>query len=208
VRTAGGLNVADAIAVQAKNDLTTAYSFAAGQACDSDLTGLDLGGLSLTPGVYCFNNTAGLTGTVTLNAQGSANSVFVFKVGSSLTTASSSTVAFINGGHGGRVFWQVTESATLGSSSDFAGTIMALTSITLNTSATINCGRALARNGAVTMDTNVVSINTAGCDSADVSGIPEPSSYLLMTTGLLAGLFAAARARSRSRLAAIARIAQ
>jgi len=123
------------------------------------LTGQDLGGLTLTPGVYCFTSSAQLTGTLTLNAQGNANAVFIFKMGSTLTTASNSSVVMINGGSPCNVFWQVGSSATLGTTTSFIGNILALTSITLTTNATVN-GRALARNGAVTLDSNTV---TAAC---------------------------------------------
>ena len=155
VVTNGAIHAADAAAAQAQNDLTTAYNNLAGQGCTSDLTGQNLGTLVLTPGVYCFASSAQLTGTLTLNAQGNANSVFIFKIGTTLTTASNATVSVINGGPACNVFWQVGSSATLGTGTTFAGNILALTSITLNTTARIS-GRALARNGAVTLDSNNV----------------------------------------------------
>jgi type VI secretion system secreted protein VgrG len=114
---------------------------------------------------------------------GKPNAVFVFKIGSTLTTASSSAVLFTNGGQGDSLFWQVGSSATLGTSTAFAGNILALTSITLNTTASIDCGRALARNGAVTMDTNHVSIDTQGCETSSGGGgttVPEPSTTSLL----------------------------
>jgi hypothetical protein len=153
--TNGAINAANAVALQAQNDVTTAYNNLAGQVCTSDLTGQDLGGMTLTPGVYCFSSSAQLTGTLTLNALGNANSVFIFKIGSTLTTASNSLVSVINGGPACNVFWQVGSSATLGTGTTFAGNILALTSISLTTAARIS-GRALARNGAVTLDTNTV----------------------------------------------------
>jgi hypothetical protein len=177
----GTIHAADAVAMQAQSDLTTAYNFAAGEPCGSVLTGQDLGGLTLTPGVYCFASSAQLTGTLTLNAQGDPNAVFLFQIGSTLTTASSSSIVFTNGGQGDSVFWQVGSSATLGTTTAFAGNILALTSITLNTGANIQCGRALARNGAVTMDTNDVSIDTAGCETTTgASAVPEPSTASLL----------------------------
>ena len=177
----GTIHATDAVALQAQRDLTTAYNFAAGEACSSNLTGQDLGGLTLTPGVYCFASSAQLTGALTLNALGNSNAVFVFQIGSTLTTASSSSVVFTNGGQGDSVFWQVGSSATLGTTTDFAGNILALTSITLDTGAKIGCGRALARNGAVTMDTNNVSIDTAGCETSTPGGtVPEPSTASLL----------------------------
>lgn len=153
----GTTNVANAAAVTAQNDVTTAYNFLASQPCSSDLTGTDLGGLTLTPGIYCFSSSAQLTGTVTLNAQGNANAVFIFRIGTTLTTATGSSVALINGANACNVWWQVGSSATLGTTTGFQGSILALTSITLNTGATMT-GRALARNGAVTLDTNTINV--------------------------------------------------
>jgi len=184
----GAIHAADAVAAQAQSDLTTAYNFAAGESCGTNLTGQNLGGLTLTSGVYCFTSSAQLTGTLTLNAQGNPNAVFIFQIGSTLTTASSSSVVFINGGQGDSVFWQVGSSATLGTTTDFAGNILALTSITLDTGANIHCGRALARNAAVTMDTNMVSIDTAGCESTTSTPTPEPGTTALLSVGLLLGL--------------------
>lgn len=152
----GTTNVANAAALQAQNDTTTAYNFLAGQACGATLSG-DLGGRTLTPGVYCFASTAQLTGTLTLDAQGNPNSVFIFQIGSALTTASGASVVLANSGNACNVWWQVGSSATLGTTTSFMGTIIALTSITLNTGATAT-GRMLARNGAVTLDTNTVSV--------------------------------------------------
>jgi hypothetical protein len=119
------------------------------------MTGRDLGGQTLTAGVYCFSSSAQLTGTLTLNAQGNANGVFIFKMGSTITTASAASVVLINGGSPANVFWQVGSSATLGTATSFAGNILALTSITVTTGVRVT-GRTLARNGAVTLDTNVV----------------------------------------------------
>ena len=151
----GTIHAADAAALAAQNSVTTAYNSLASQACTQDLTGQDLGGQTLTAGVYCFSTSAQLTGTLTLNAQGNASAVFIFKIGSTLTTASGSSVVLINGGSPCNVFWQVGSSATLGTTTSFAGNILALTSITLTTGASVT-GRTLARNGAVTLDTNTV----------------------------------------------------
>ena len=172
-------------AILAQNALTTAYDSAMGQPCLTNLTGKDLGGMTLTPGVYCFNSSAQLTGTLTLNAQGDPNAQFIFQIGSTLTTASSSMVDFINtsGGLPDRnLFWQVGGSATLGTGTDFSGNILAETSITLTTGTNITCGSALAQNGAVTLDTNVVSIY--GCESSG-GAVPEPSTAALLGMGLL-----------------------
>jgi type VI secretion system secreted protein VgrG len=130
--------------------LTTAYNTLRGLPTQVDLTGQNLGGLNLGPAVYSFATSAQLTGLLTLNGQGNANALFVFNIGSALTTASNSVVLLINGANGNNVYWTVGSSATLGTSSVFAGNILADQSITLNTAATITCGRALARVGAVT----------------------------------------------------------
>ncbi|HEV7241548.1 MAG TPA: ice-binding family protein [Thermoanaerobaculia bacterium] len=156
----GAIHSNDAVAVQAQNDLTTAYNDIAATPCTVDLTGQNLGGLTLTPGVYCFSSSAQLTGALTLDALGNPSALFLFKIGSSLTTASGSSVTVINGGTScNRVYWQVGSSATIGTGTSFAGDILALTSITLTTGANTS-GRALARNGAVTLDTN--NVNTCG----------------------------------------------
>jgi type VI secretion system secreted protein VgrG len=123
--------------------------------CGTDLTGQDLGGKTLTPGVYCFSSSAGLTGILTLDGQSNPDAVFVFRIGSTLTTAMNAFVSAINGVQNTNVYWQVGSSATLGSGTILKGNIVALTSITLNTSVAVE-GRALARNGAVTMNNNFV----------------------------------------------------
>src|SRR4051812_29545161 len=143
----GTIHSNDATAAQAQSELTTAYNTVAGTPCTVDLTGQNLGGLTLTPGVYCFTTSAQLTGTLTLNALGNPNAQFLFKVGSTLTTASGSSVLVTNGGSTCNVFWQVGSSTTLGTGTTFAGNILSLTSITLTTSASV-AGRTLARNGA------------------------------------------------------------
>jgi hypothetical protein len=186
----------DAAASQAQSDLATAYDFAAGETSNFNLTGTDLGGLTLTPGVYTFASSAQLTGKLTLDGQGDPNAVFLFQIGSTLTTAGSSSVVSANGGTGGSVFFQVGSSATLGANTAFEGSILALTSITLNAGSTIGCGRALARNGVVTLNTSTVSIDTASCETATVNGaggtnsggggtaVPEPASLAGLTIGL------------------------
>ena len=165
----GTIHAADADALAAQNSLTTAYNSLVSQACTLDLTGQDLGGMTLTAGVYCFSTSAQLTGTLTLNAQGNANAVFIFRIGSTLTTASGSSVVLINGGNLCNTFWQVGSSATLGTTTSFAGNILALTSITLTTGASVQ-GRVLARNGAVTLDSNTV--NASVCQVTQPPGCP------------------------------------
>ena len=187
----GVLHATDAVALQAQGALTTAYNSAASAACGNTLSGQNLGGMTLTPGTYCFGSIAQLTGTLTLDVLGDPNAVFLFQIGSTLTTAGSSSVVFVNGGQGSNVFWQVGSSATLGTTTSFAGNILALTSISLNTGASIVCGSALARNGAVTMDTNRVSACTAAGGSP--TGVPEPSTASLMLVIGAACLYAAKR---------------
>ncbi len=146
----GVKHISDAVALKAKNDLNTAYTDAANAPVTTDMTGLDLGGKNLTPGVYKFDSSAQLTGTLTL----SGNGVYIFQVGSALTTASNSVVQTTNGAQACGVYWQVGSSAMLGSATHFQGTLMALTSITMVTGANIISGRAMARNGALTLDDN------------------------------------------------------
>ena len=153
----GSVHSADATAGLAQNAVVTAFNALGAQPCTANLTGQDLGGLILIPGVYCFDSSAGLTGTLTLDGQGNPNAVFIFKTGSTLTTASASRVVTINGAQTCNVFWQIGSSATLGTSSTMLGSILALTSITATTTATV-AGRLLARNGAVTLDSNTVAL--------------------------------------------------
>ncbi|MGA2286777.1 MAG: ice-binding family protein [Dehalococcoidia bacterium] len=158
--TGGTIHLADANSQQAQDDVTTAYNAMTDEPCTADLTGQDLGGMALTEGVYCFSSSAELTGQLRLNAEGNAAAVFIFKIGTTLTTASNSSVLVINGGGDCNVFWQVGSSATLGTDTEFVGNVLALESISLTTGANVS-GRALARNGAVTMDTN--NVGSAGC---------------------------------------------
>jgi hypothetical protein len=154
----GAVHVNDAVAGQAKNDLVTAYNEAAGRSSSSTVSG-DLAGRTLSPGVYTSASSLGLSGDLTLDAGGNPDAVFVFQAGSTLTTGSGSRVLLTGGAQACNVVWQVGSSATLGTATAFTGDILALTSISLTTGATID-GSALARNGAVTLDTNTVSRST------------------------------------------------
>jgi hypothetical protein len=149
------MHVTDPTAAQAQVDLTTAYNYAAGLPGAAVLPG-DMSGLTFTPGLYKTSSTVMLSaGNVTLDAQGNANGVFIFQIGSTLTTLGGTQVVLAGGAQAKNIFWQVGSSATLGTTSIMYGTILALQSITLDTGATLH-GRALARNAAVTLDTNVV----------------------------------------------------
>lgn len=162
----GTVHAADAVAAQAQSDVTTAYNDAAGRIPAVVVPG-DLGGLLLTPGVYKQSSSLLLTGSATLDAQGDPSAVFIFQVGSTLTTASSSRVLLAGGAQSCNVFWQIGSSATIGTGTAFVGNIFALQSITMTTGATLQ-GRALARNGAVTLDTNTIS--RADCATAVGAG--------------------------------------
>lgn len=179
----GTSDVNDAAASQAQTDLGTTYNDAAGATCPAtnNLSGTDLGGLTLTPGVYCFSTSAQLTGTLTLDGQGNTNPTFIFQIGSTLTTASASRVVLQNGAGACAVFWQVGSSATLGTTTSFQGNLITNASITMNTGATIgvgggvNGGRALARtSGAVTLDTNTITPPPATC-TFTAAATPTPS---------------------------------
>lgn len=168
VNAPSSIHISDAIAIQAQTDLVNGYNAIAARPATMNLTGVDLAGLTLTPGVYSFAQGASLSGALTLNALGNPNAVFIFNIGSTLVTGSASSVNIIGGGTGNNVYWRVGTSATLGSTTSFIGDILALTSITLNTGANITCGSALARNGAVTLDTNNIATRnlTASCTMA------------------------------------------
>lgn len=154
--TGGTIHAGDAVAAQAQADLGTAYNFLAGETCNTTMTGVDLGGKTLGPGVYCFSSSAGLTGILTLDALSDTGAVFVFQVTSTLIIADGASVTLANGAQGRHVWWQVGSSATLGIASMMVGNVLAHTSITLDTGASL-AGRALAQGGAVTMATNGLS---------------------------------------------------
>jgi hypothetical protein len=163
-RVLGETHVDDAVAIGAKNALTTAYNDAASRPGNGS-AGTDLSGQVFLPGVRTASSSLLLSsGSVTLDAEGNPNAVFIFQIGSTLITGSNTTVLLVNGAQACNVFWQVGASATLGTGTSFVGTIMASASITANTAATIH-GRLLAGTGAVTLDTNT--ITTSNCASSE-----------------------------------------
>lgn len=131
-----------------------------------------MGDLTLTPGVYCFNTSAGMTGDLVLDALGNPNAIWIFQIGSTLTTATDSSVVLTNGGQGGNVYWQVGSSATIQTRTQFKGNILASGSITCNAGASL-FGRALALNGGVTLDTN----GSPSGSSSPIITLPEPFHY-------------------------------
>ncbi len=170
----GALHAADGVAQQAQSDVTAAYDFLAAMTPTVDLTGTDLGGLTLTSGVYSFSSSAQLTGQLTLNVENNPDAYFVFQIGSTLTTAEDSSVVMMNAPvNFCNKYWQV-DTATLGTGTAFIGNILALTSITLN-GGTLD-GRALARNGAVTI---------SAAETITPTCVPEPATICLLGLGAL-----------------------
>jgi len=179
-------------AAAAQLAVTSAYNILESQACDTVLTGQDLGGLTLGPGVYCFSSSAQLTGTLTLDGQGSPAPAWVFQIGTTLTAANGSSVVFINGGQSCGVFWKVGSSATLGTTSSSLGHVLALTNITLTTGATVS-GGLFARNGFVTLDgNNVVAVGncspvTTVVSSRNPSNLTESVTFTATVTPMVTG---------------------
>ena len=155
----GTIHVADPVALLAHADAAKAYAALLAQTCNTNLSGQDLGGQTLAPGVYCFNTSAQLTGQLTL----SGNGVYVLQIGSTLTTASNSSVVLASGALAGNVFWQVGSSSTLGTATAFVGNLIAFTSDTVTTGVSV-MGRVFALGGAVTLDSNNITsaASTAG----------------------------------------------
>lgn len=199
----GTVHATDGVASLAATDAGLAAVMLAALPFVTDLSGQDLGSVGvLTPGVYRFSSSAQLTGTLTLDYTGFADGVFVFQIGETLTTASASNVVVLGGGSESGLFWNVGSGATLGTGTAFAGNIIAGTSVTLTTGASILCGRAIALTGAVTMDSNSISGNCSGAgalgsgrtdygsrgfaglaDPNGPGGVPEPASWAMMLVG-------------------------
>ncbi len=175
----GTQHAADATALQAESDLTTGYLDAAGRTPVTTVSS-DLGGQTLAPGVYKATSGLALTGTVTLDAQNDPSAVFIFQAGSTLITASNSTVALTGAAQACNVFWQVGSSATLGTGSNFSGSVLALTSATVQTGTTVS-GRVLARNGQVSLDDTAITVPACATTSA-TSTTPTSSSGSTPTT--------------------------
>lgn len=167
----------DPVTLGAKNDLDTAYNDAVTRTPTTIYGAIfDLGGLTLTSGVYNDPSSFGIAGTLTLDGQNNPDAVWIFQAGSTLSTGANSAVVLINGAQASNIFWQIGSSATLGANTQFAGTMLAFTSITLGSGTTVN-GRTLAEGGAVALTQNTISL--------PVSVAPEPGTTLLLGLGLV-----------------------
>ncbi|HEY5104310.1 MAG TPA: ice-binding family protein [Acidimicrobiales bacterium] len=180
----GTTDAANAASLAAMNASTAAYLVAAGETPFTTVAAGTLGGLTLTPGVYQSASSLSLTGPLTLNAGGDANAVFIFQSGSTLTTATGSSVVLTGGAQACNVFWQVGSSATLGTTTAFQGTILALTSATLNTGATVN-GRVQAQTGAVTLNGNTITVPTCLAVPPTTTTTTPPTTTTTTTTTTL-----------------------
>ena len=185
----GRSDIGNAAAASAEDDVLRAHHDATGAGPATEMSGVDLGGKTLGPGVYHFGSSAALHGTLTLDGEGASNPTFIFQIGSTLTTGTGARVRLTNGADGCAVFWAVGSSATIGTATSLQGNLMALVSITMTTGATIgvgggrNGGRAFAQNGAITLDTNTIIAPTghlqapAPTPEADAEADPEADSH-------------------------------
>ena len=176
----GTTDAADATSLAAQNAATAAYLNVAGQTSTATVAGGILG-TTYTPGVYTSGSSLALNGTVTLDAGGNSSAVFIFQAGSTLTTASGSSVVLTGGAQACNVFWQVGSSATLGTTTTFNGTILALASATLDTGATVN-GGVFAQTGAVTLDGNTVTVPTCSAVPTTTTTVAPTTTTLKHTT--------------------------
>ena len=181
--TNGNIYGGDSNAMQAEAAVTSAYRESLSEIAGLSLTGENLGGMTLVPGVYAFSSSAQLTGTLTLNAAHTADAVFVFQIASTLTTASDATIRLLNFGVDDQIIWQIGSSATLGIDTQFAGDILAMTSITLDGGAGITCGGAMAITGAVTLQDNSVSTSGAALAPRAVLAFPNPEASFCSWVG-------------------------
>jgi len=154
----GTIHSNDMLSMNAQTGAQVLHSTLLSCPCTTDLTGQDLGGLTLTPGVYCYSSSAELTGTVTLDAGGNPDAIFIIRMGSTITTASAAVVSLVNGAAPCNVFWDVGSSATIGTGTTFQGVIIAVASITVTTGSSV-AGRLFALNAAVTLDANPVTVS-------------------------------------------------
>lgn len=185
----GTIHAANAVAASAQFDSAAAYGLLAAQACNVTFAvPTDLAGMTLAPGVYCFASSASNTGLLRLDAGGNTNAVWLFRTASTLITTSGAAVVPINGGQACNVYWQVGSSATLGTTTTFAGNILALTSITVATGSTLS-GRALAQTGAVTLDASNISVcSLAPITPAVIPALAKSFSPNIINTGGLSTL--------------------
>ena len=190
VTQTGTTYIADGVAGRAQDDLVTLYNLLAGRPTSNggDLTGQDLGGLTLLSGVYNFDTSAGIAAgqTLTLDGGGDPDAIFIINIGTTLTANSGSKVILQNGAQGGNVFFRVGSSATLDTTANLVGQIVALTSVTMNTAAAVNCGAVFARNGSVTLDTNTIRICTLAADEFD--DLPDEGDYTASQRAVAAAL--------------------
>ena len=190
--TGGALHTGDSLAAQAHGDLATAYAVAVLRTPEQPAVGA-LDGLTLHPGVHASGSTLSLAGTLTLDGDGDPDAVFILQAGSTLVTAAGSQVSLTDGAQACNVFWQVGSSATLGATSLLRGTILAHTSITVGAGVTIH-GRALARDGAVTLDNDTVSVSP--CAGSLSNTAPAITPFATTLTGLTQTVHAAVGAWS------------
>jgi hypothetical protein len=166
----GTIHGANEVARIALADARTTYNTCKAMTSTADLTGDDLGDMVITAGVYSFSSSVGITGTLTLDGQGNSNSLFVFQIGSTLITASAAVVKLINGAQASNVFWQVGSSATFGTGTTFSGTVLAYTSITMNSNVGANGGM-FALGAAVTMINDNVKVASGSCRTSSKADI-------------------------------------